>query len=405
MNRSKHIKRSIFCGLSRTIKNQKGSVVPLLAASLVAMLGMTGMVVDSGHVFVAKTRLQNAIDATALSAAKTLDETGNQNLSRFVARKLFNENLELDGFTELRDLGLDATDLTIQFSNTRNPFISNPAATRYARVRLNRGQLELQTIFMNLLGVEKIDLAVSAVAGPSPALGETCNIVPTVVCGDPDIPPDNDGMFGYQYGDKVSLAMGSVTNNNIGPGNFQLLDIEGNDKTDKLRENLAGGSKGCVSDQNTVSTKPGVNRGSVAQGINTRFGFYSGPTSYADYPPDKVTDAGSPGFPDSYAEYKLDYKLSNYDESTNGIPERRVIAVSFGRCEGTVNGQGDISLLGFGCIFLNEPSSQTGALQDVQIYGELIRECNAQGIPGPNPVDGPGLHTIILYGDPNAWAS
>ncbi|MDX1810990.1 MAG: pilus assembly protein TadG-related protein [Gammaproteobacteria bacterium] len=385
-------------------RRQSGSILPTVALSMLAIMGMAALVFDASNVFSNKTRLQNIIDLTTLSAATVLDETHNQSSARNAARKIFDQNIGSTGNGSLSDMGLSSGDLTIQFSDTRNPFISSPAATRYVRIKLGQGAASLKTFLMKIFGIETINLSVSAVAGPSPALGEACNIVPSVVCGDPNIPPDSNGMYGYKYGEKVSLALGSPDNNEIGPGNFQLLDLSASGGDKKIRDNLAGGIEGCVSGTDTVDTKPGVNRGPVSQGFNTRFGIYNGPVSADDFPPDKVTDAGHHGYPDSYSEYKLDYNTKTFDED-DGVSERRVLAVTFGNCTGTVNGSGSVPLLGFGCVFLNEPASVGGALKDVQIYGELIRECKAGGIPGPSPIDGPGLHTIQLYGDPDRWDS
>jgi hypothetical protein len=388
-----------------SFKKQSGSIMPVTALALASIVGISGMVFDSSHLFVNKTKLQNMLDASALSSAKVLDDTKSQFLARQAANKSIANNLAQPSYKELRDLGLDPTDFVIQFSDTRNPFVANPAARNFVRIRLNRDAIEIDTIFLKVLGVEELDISGSALAGPSPALGEVCNLVPSIVCGDPAEPPDNEGMYGYEYGDQVNLAMGSIFNNDIGPGNFQLLDLGMSGKDDKLRENLAGGSSSCASSEGSVETKPGVNRGPVAQGFNVRFGIYSGGISGVDYPPDFVTDAGAPNYPDTYAEYQMDYLTKNYDEPVWGRNERRVMAVAFGNCDGTVNGQGTVELLGFGCVFLNAPAENNNALKSVQISGELIRDCRASGVPGPNPVDGPGVHTIQLYGDPDRWDS
>ena len=371
---------------------------------MIAIIGLAAMVFDASNIFSNKTRLQNILDSTALTAAKVLDDTYSQSQARTAAQDVFDENINQAGNKTLKDVGLSSADLTIQFSDTRNPFIASPAATRFARVRINSGTTKIKTIFMGVFGIKALDLSGSALAGPTPALGTVCNVVPTVVCGDPDIPPDAQGMYGYKYGDQVSLVMGSTKNNNVGPGNFQLLDLSALTDDKSVRNGLAGGSNACVSSTGTVDTKPGVNRGPVAQGFNTRFGIYSGPVNATDYPPDKVTDAGNAGYPDSYANYTQDYATKNYDEQ-NGVSERRVMAVAFGNCTGTVNGAGSVPLLGFGCVFLNSPATQNGALQSVQVTGELIRSCSSSGVPGPSPVDGPGVHSIQLYGDPDRWDS
>jgi Flp pilus assembly protein TadG len=64
---------------------QKGVVGILVVVGLVALLAMAGLALDSGHAMLNKTRLQNAVDAAALSGAKELDLTGGD---VFLARAL-----------------------------------------------------------------------------------------------------------------------------------------------------------------------------------------------------------------------------------------------------------------------------------------------------------------------------
>lgn len=54
---------------------QHGAVAIIVALSLVALVGMLGLVLDLGHLYVNKTGLQNAADAAALSGAERLDGT------------------------------------------------------------------------------------------------------------------------------------------------------------------------------------------------------------------------------------------------------------------------------------------------------------------------------------------
>lgn len=51
---------------------QRGAVTVLITAALIAVLAMAGLALDGGHLLLNKTRLQNAVDAAALSGAKTL---------------------------------------------------------------------------------------------------------------------------------------------------------------------------------------------------------------------------------------------------------------------------------------------------------------------------------------------
>lgn len=383
------------------VKKQTGSIMPITALALLSIMGMSSLVFDTSHLYVNKTKLQNLVDSAALASAKVLDDSNAQFFARAAANNIITANLNQANYSELSALGLTAASFTVQFSATRNPFVANPAATQFVRINLNQNAVQLDSIFAGIFGIEKINLAISAVAGPSPGLGTICNAIPTIVCGNPNIPPDNNGMYGYQFGDQVTLALGNTKNNAVGPGNYQLLDL-GNDST--LRESIAGGSSSCIGSQSTVETKPGVNRGPVTQGFNTRFGIYNGPVSAADYPSDLVTDAGRNGYPDSYNEYRFDNLIMNYDDP-GGVANRRVMPVPFGNCNGTVNGRGNVDIIGFGCIFLNQPAENNGALKTVQVFGQLIRDCRTNGTPGSNPNGTSGVHTIQLYGDPNRWDS
>ena len=61
-------------------QTQKGAVGILVLAGMVALLAMAGLALDSSHAMLNKTRLQNAVDAAALSGAKELDLTDKDEL-------------------------------------------------------------------------------------------------------------------------------------------------------------------------------------------------------------------------------------------------------------------------------------------------------------------------------------
>lgn len=57
-----------------TPRRQEGSVSVLMVIALAAILMVAGLTLDMGHMLLNKTRLQNAVDAAALSGAKTLSQ-------------------------------------------------------------------------------------------------------------------------------------------------------------------------------------------------------------------------------------------------------------------------------------------------------------------------------------------
>jgi Flp pilus assembly protein TadG len=58
-----------------TRQRQCGSVAVIVGLTITLLVGMLGLVVDLGHLYVAKAELQNAADAAALSGAKELNGT------------------------------------------------------------------------------------------------------------------------------------------------------------------------------------------------------------------------------------------------------------------------------------------------------------------------------------------
>jgi Flp pilus assembly protein TadG len=59
----------------RTIKDQRGQVLPWMAMTMALLIGMTGFAIDVGHAMLVHTQLQNSSDAAALAGAETLPAT------------------------------------------------------------------------------------------------------------------------------------------------------------------------------------------------------------------------------------------------------------------------------------------------------------------------------------------
>lgn len=400
-------------------KRERGTVVVMVAIGLLALLAMAGLALDSGHLVLNKSRLQNTLDASALAAAKVLDSTGSETQATTAARNIF--DLNAANHPEL-SRALSGADITVQFSNTLSPFVAGTVPANYVRVVAN--DFTMWSSFTRLVGNTDSRTAASAVAGPSAPVGtaegnEACDLAPMMICGDPAAGAAND--WGYT-GDNVSLLkMGSNATSPVGPGNFQLVRLGGSG-CDLVRENLAGGYESCLASAGSVETQPGNCTGPVAQGLNTRFGQYLGGMSQTDYPPDKVTtepdpevdeDDGTIVFEDSgepvthiddvdysYNDYISDLITGNYD-FPSGVAKRRVLAVPFVDCTTMVNGQGTMPVLGFGCFFLLQKAVQKG--NENFVYAEYLGACGADGTPGPTPApeeEAPFVYKIVLHNDP-----
>jgi Flp pilus assembly protein TadG len=91
---------------------QRGVALPLIAAGLVALLAIVGLALDSSHALANKTRLQNFVDASALAAAKVLDDTANTAQATAAANSLLGLNAGGDGNHEFKD-AFDASEISV----------------------------------------------------------------------------------------------------------------------------------------------------------------------------------------------------------------------------------------------------------------------------------------------------
>lgn len=407
--------------------NEHGSIMPMLAVGMVAILGIAGLSIDMGHAYVNSSRLQNALDSAALSGARTLM------LSRkdTVAAEQHVQDA-FSSFIEGELASLDVANLSIEFSNRLIPFNDTTNDANFVRVRYQG--LQTGFTFSRLLpGIQNaVDIGGSAVAGPIPvgstADSEVCSLAPILMCGANSDSDCSDGnCFGYETGVEEChvLKTGSGGNGNggnggngnggngnnggdaerciedddgIGPGNFQLARITcpgGN----CVRHALAGAYGSCFSSSSLIETEPGNTVGPTTQGLNTRFGSYQGPLNASDYPPDIVTTHNDNYW---YDDYVVDTTVALEIGNAYGVPNRRVLTVPVVDCEGAQNGQSTIPTLGFACFFILEPAVQQG--QENIIRGQLVEGCEGSGSPGslPGTVDpSSGPHKIILYKDPN----
>lgn len=425
-------------------RRQRGAVIVLMVVALLAILAMAALALDGGHMLVNKTRLQNAVDAAALSGAKTLSQVSGDPSGYLTAITAARNTLTLNasagnGNGELAaaiaGAGGIASFVVIEFSDSvYGPFANPPAVTDPSYVRVSVPDYSLSRFFWDVLaaipGADPAKrVAAIATAGPSPS--SPCDVAPLMVCGDPAQYDPAAGMFwGYRFGDLQLLKTAANDNSPIGPGNFQLLNLNGNGGN-VIRDSLAGGVEQCNSVGDEVLTKPGNTVGPSVQGLNTRFGDYQGGMKKADYPPDLVITSNSPAlaYDDKESPPRIEYRneavtssdghlstagtpdLFDYHDwaaataaciagtgagcQSGGVFERRMLKIVVGQCNGTDGGKTPIPVLGFGCFFVLQPAEHKG--NEAQIFGQFVKECEGDNVAGPNPSNDSGPRIIQLY--------
>jgi hypothetical protein len=414
---------------------QRGAVMVLIVIAMASMLLMGALALDGGHMLLNKTRLQNAVDAAALSGAKTLQlvaDSGNAStLTRDAALNTLLLNASAAGNGELNSGigssgGLGAFAIVELSSSVYGPF-SFPGPVDAAYVRVTVPDYPLAGFFWSFaqwfssgsLGDKAV--AAIATAGPSPT-ASTCKIDPIVVCGDPaQYFPEEGNFWGYRYGDLQTLTCG--TPGSPSAGNCQLLRLNDSKGGDDIRQAFCAGTEQCLDDTASVNTEPGITWGPVAQGLNTRLGIYNGPVDSSACPPDWFTNysqplvamdggvakqngaevvstngdltAGAAQLTD-VNDWKNAYLgCASSPGSCSGVAERRVLNIVIGNCAAVAGGGAtSVPVLGFGCFYLLQKVQQSGAKE---VFGQFMQECEGSGYAGPTPADDVGPQIIQLY--------
>lgn len=131
--------------LTRLLRSTSGSVLPIAAASVPVIIALIGGGLDINRTYKARNRLQSACDAGTLAGRRAITTNGYDATAQAQASAYFNTNF-VQG-----DLGATNTSFSTASANGGN-LITGTAQTT------------VQTVVMNLLGVDSIPVSVSCSA-------------------------------------------------------------------------------------------------------------------------------------------------------------------------------------------------------------------------------------------------
>ncbi len=142
---------------TRFFRNRDGGVAPFLALAAIPLMGLTGAAIDYTRASAARTAMQSALDATALSLSKTaqsLNAAQMQGQAQQIFNALFNR-------PEVRDVSV-----TTEFSNPQQGnFVlkvigGGTINTMFAKV-IGHSQITLGANSEVLWGIKKLNLALA----------------------------------------------------------------------------------------------------------------------------------------------------------------------------------------------------------------------------------------------------
>ena len=251
-------------------RRQCGAVSVLVAIAIVMLVTTLGLVLDLGHLYIAKAELQNAADACALGAVWEISpyNSGSGDRARAAGQTIASHNRY-----EFQSRAVAIADDGITFADAIDgPYtVSATTTTRYVRCNASYpAGSSVAMWIMGLWGIFGVDLSASAVAGV-----QLCGF-PLAFCSsvaNPGATPNFGFTPGSWYGGRPQPG-GAVT------GNFNWLDFGD-------LETVICGSGLCTISENfmqqvVVDPLPGNKATKAAHAFNTRFGLYEGSQATRD---------------------------------------------------------------------------------------------------------------------------
>ena len=285
-------------------KNERGAVAIIFGLTVVVLFAMGGVVLDLGHLYIAKAELQNAADAAALAGAKDLNET-TPGINAAVATAQTISAKNKYNFS---------TDVTLALANIQfGPSPDGPWATVAEAqaspqgktfIKVDTGLKVLGTYLMRVAGVDNVSTFGLAVAGRF-----VNNVTPIGVCAvDPATKtarysyPQPDGTeltelveFGFRRGVTYNLfGLNPLADGPFDPYLLNPVDSPpsacnpANSSADFTAPFMCSGTSAVVSaGSGKVYTNTGLTA-ALAASLNSRFNDYSGPSKCipASAPPD-----------------------------------------------------------------------------------------------------------------------
>lgn len=213
-------------------KEERGAAAVMVSLSLTALLGIAGLAIDAGHLYIDRQKLTSVADATALSAAQLLPADPDGAVQ--VAKQYLTKN------------SVDPADATITVAPDH----------RHISVTLRR---PTEMTFARVLGFTQFD-----VAGSSEAWAANLSGVHGAV-------PLGVSAGSFTTGDTVILKL-SPYDGYVAPGDYQALALGSSGASD-YENNLQYGYQGWIRVGDWLETKPGNMAGPTVHAVNYRIGL------------------------------------------------------------------------------------------------------------------------------------
>ena len=224
------VRRFVDCG--------SGSVAVLFAASAVALIGLAALVVDTGLLYYTKARLQSAVDAAALAAAKKLPDTTNAQLQ---ALDLVAKNVPstFGSVTQASDVTFGTYDSTTKSFTASGTSVN---AVKISAYRTGSHNNAVQLAFAEIFGDTLSTISATSIGVYAPST--TCLFA---------LDPSGSGAMSLGGSSVVTAASCDVQVNSNSP---TALTVSNNATLTAKKINVVGGVSGSTNPAATTNAAP-----------------------------------------------------------------------------------------------------------------------------------------------------
>lgn len=240
-NVKNQIESTLIVNIKQAICGEKGTVLVLVAAAMVALLGFVALVADVGLLYSNRVRLSNAADAAALAGAQELP--ANPALAWATAEEYAEKN------------GVKPEELQVEVApDSRSITVTPRRAVGF--------------FFARVLGISSGEVEATATATVAPLAGAV-GVVPFSI-------EEQELDFGREYVLKEGAGYGGSTLGDDGRRNgwFGALDLD-NQKGGGAREyedTIKNGYRSMIRVGDVISVKTGNMSGPTVDGVSYRIG-------------------------------------------------------------------------------------------------------------------------------------
>ena len=180
---------------------QRGSVLLMVSAGMVMLLGVAGLAIDLAGLYVARSEAQRAADAAALAGAKEFaapGATSGGSLTTAAIVRARQRAIDVGGQNSVgtETASILPSDVTIDVSNPGNPLVTVVVERTVAKNN------PMPTLFVKIFGIQTADIGASATAEAfNPSASSTTTVSVGAKCLKPFLLPNCDALHPVNFGD------------------------------------------------------------------------------------------------------------------------------------------------------------------------------------------------------------